>query len=205
MSRGVRINHAANLSGRPYLVEADLVSGGYIKSGTEVDTFASDGVFNIGAGDPTSSGTSDYAYLHLSGGVMYGGFANIEATNQVNIGTQELTLTASSAKLNGLDLQLVPSINTSDTAVYFDQVLSGGTAYEFTQPLTGMYFMDVASSVVEDTFIFTAGPALTIDLPASVGLVEGGVVESGVINISSGHSYIMSIQQLKAVIVEYTP
>jgi hypothetical protein len=177
-----------------------------LRSGANIDTFApsNDAFFNIGAGDPTEMGTQDYAYLHMSGGVMAGGHATLSATYRAVVeGQGELYLSGGSVYLNGTPLGMLTIVNSSDTTVFFDSALSGGTAHVFTRPMTGIYIMGITSSTAEDTFIFTAGASPHIDLPASVGLVEGGVVESGMVNLSSGSSYIMAITQLKAVIVEY--
>jgi hypothetical protein len=76
--------------------------------------------------------------------------------------------------------------------------LAANTRYVYTKALTSLKVSAVVDSSMESELQFTAGSSITVELPATLGVI-------GEPSFEAGKSYIISVKNNIAVAAEYTP
>ena len=87
--------------------------------------------------------------------------------------------------------------NSSSTAAVIGS-LAANTRYVYTKALTSLKVSAVVDSSMESEIQFTAGSSITVELPASLGVIGEPTFEAG-------KSYVISVKNNIAVAAEYTP
>lgn len=98
----------------------------------------------------------------------------------------------------GFQKGIVATTDTVNTSVTIP-VLSGGTSYIFTQPLTSLSIESVANVTAEDRLKFTLASGGSISWPAGCDVIPEDFSQE------DGKSYKMSVVEGGIVIVPYRP
>lgn len=170
-------------------------------------------VTSIGSGAIIGSGASG-EQLVMSDGVVYLAASDDDGNNQARI-----TAAPGSATVNVSDATNEMSIDIEPTGLFVSgrpvltelatridsettsaaiEVLSGGTSYIFTQPLTCLSITSVVRAEIEDQFQFTLASGGQVTVPASCGFAPPDFVFEG------GKSYLMAILGGNVIAGEYT-
>lgn len=96
--------------------------------------------------------------------------------------------------------ELVTSTDTTTTSAMIS-VLSGGTSYIYTQPLTSLDVASVTNTTLEDRLQFTlaSNASGTPSFPASCGICPSGFTFEG------GKSYLVAVMGGNVIAAEYQP
>lgn len=108
--------------------------------------------------------------------------------------------------ITGREVAIVPSgssgssgqntVNSGATTAVLD--IDANTRYVFSNPVIKLTVNSVANSTLESEIQFTAGSSITVELPASLGMI-------GEPSFEGGKSYVISFKNNIAVAAEYTP
>ena len=158
------------------------VSGGAVVASTSRSTISlDDGSIELdcagSAGISLGGGNPGEVYIHaMDGAYLNGGYA---------IATEDYIAS------QGFVKQLVTSLDYEDTSASI-AVLSGGTSYVYTQPLTSLGIASITSDC-RALFKFTAGSGFNLGLPNGTELV-------GVSSYDSGARYVVAVGDGMAIV-----
>ncbi len=186
-----------SMSGETFVSSASLV----VSSGAVVV----DGQFRTGGGDAdiggdvTAINVSAYsvnANANVSAGGNVAAGESVEAQVDVNAGGNVNAGGSMTAGGRPVLTELATSTDTTTTSASFP-VLSGGTSYVYTQPLTNLDIASITSDCRAE-FDFTAASGAQIGLPSG-----GGVKLAGSSSLDSGTHYWVAVNGARVVVVPY--
>lgn len=191
-------------------VDAAVTSGGFLTSGAAFTTTVGPYTVALTSGGGLRVTGSNGESMVISGGTATlagGDEANVTAASHVGIyASTEVAISADTVPLSGhvtvngapAATRLVTSTDTVTTSAAIP-VLSGGTAYIYTQPLTSLTVASVANTTAEDRLRFTLASGGSVTIPASCGVCPSGFTFEG------GKSYLVAVMGGNVVAAEYAP
>lgn len=185
------VNDVGN-GNRAMLTLSGLHRAALVESNTQSGHIAEVVASSNGAALYFESGGLTATVSAFSGGVLVNVNDQGEGTNQA------LLITPSGAFVNNVPLVLATSTDTVTTSAAIS-VLSGGTAYIYTQPLTSLSVASVANAPAEDYIRFTLASGGSVSIPASVAVLNSGLEFEG------GKEYLVAFNGGMMVAAEVTP